>query len=158
MTDTIEYRTVDKAGWGAGPWLAEPDKRQWQDEATGLPCLIVRGPSGALCGYVGVQKGHAAHGADYDAVEVDVHGGLTYAGVCQHGDDPARGVCHIPGAGEPDDVWWFGFDCAHAFDLSPAYAHYERPPSPWSKPDEYRDVDYVTEQVTQLAAQLAGQP
>lgn len=47
--DTREYRTIDKSD---GEWKDEPDKIQWQDEATGFPCLIVRGPSGALCGYV----------------------------------------------------------------------------------------------------------
>lgn len=38
---TIEYRTIDKTAWGDGPWLNEPDKKQWQDVETGLPCLAV---------------------------------------------------------------------------------------------------------------------
>ena len=46
----IEYRTIDKSQWGEGPWQDEPDKIQWQDEETGLPCLIVRGHMGFLCG------------------------------------------------------------------------------------------------------------
>lgn len=63
---TIEYRTIDKSSWPRGEWDHEPDKRQWQDEATGLPCLIVRQrDSGHLCGYVGVPKSHALHGRDY---------------------------------------------------------------------------------------------
>lgn len=33
-----------------------------------------------------------------------VHGGLTYSDRCH--DD----ICHVPAPGEPDDVWWFGFD------------------------------------------------
>lgn len=41
---TIEYRTDDKSGWQPGPWMNEPDKKQWQDPETGLPCLIVRRP------------------------------------------------------------------------------------------------------------------
>jgi hypothetical protein len=37
--NTIEYRNVvDKSTWGEGPWNNEPDKAQWQDEATKLPC------------------------------------------------------------------------------------------------------------------------
>lgn len=79
---TIEYRTRDKSGWGMGPWHSEPDKKQWQDEETGLPCLIVRGPVGALCGYVGVPAAHPYHGKDYNDVAVDVHGGLTFADFC----------------------------------------------------------------------------
>lgn len=62
----IEYRTQDKSDWPRGPWDNEPDKIQWQDEVTGLPCLIVRGPVGALCGYVGVPKSHPAYGLSYD--------------------------------------------------------------------------------------------
>ena len=58
--DTVEHKTwvtIDKSSWGDGPWLAEPDKEQFADEATGLPCLIRRSPtSGALCGYVGVPE------------------------------------------------------------------------------------------------------
>lgn len=75
---TIEYRTVDKSQWGDGPWQSEPDKKQWTGES-GLPCLIVRGPHGALNGYVGVPKGHPAYGEHYDSIDVRAHGGLTYA-------------------------------------------------------------------------------
>lgn len=147
-TPTLEYANTDKSAWADGPWMREPDKRQWSDEATGLPCLIVRGPSGALCGYVGVSKGHPAHGKGYDDVEADVHGGLTFADSCGHGDDPAQGICHIPGPGEPDDVWWLGFDCAHYGDLSPAY---DRP----GRGGEYRTLPYVASECASLASQLA---
>lgn len=79
---TLEYRTVDKSEWGPGPWQDEPDKKQWRDAATGLPCLIVRGPSGSLCGYVGVEATHAYYGKEYDDVPVEVHWGLTFASKC----------------------------------------------------------------------------
>lgn len=62
----IEYRTIDKSQWGEGPWQDEPDKIQWQDEETGLPCLIVRGHMGFLCGYVGVGPDHPGYGLNYD--------------------------------------------------------------------------------------------
>jgi len=62
---TKDWTTVDRTGWGSGPWDGEPDKRQWQDEATGLPCLIVRTTLGHLCGYVGVPEGHLLHGKGY---------------------------------------------------------------------------------------------
>lgn len=125
MTETISYQNVDKSDWPRGPWDNEPDKLQWQDVATGLPCLIVRGPMGALCGYVGVSPGHPWYGQSYDDVrradgeDVAIHGGLTYSGGCKHSPDPAFGVCHIPAPGQPDDVWWHGFDCGHAWDLIP---------------------------------------
>lgn len=182
-TPTLEYRTADKSAWGDGPWQREPDKRQWTDEATGLPCLIVRnsGITGALCGYVGVAPGHPAHGADYsfwgygesgerlpltplqEALNaVEVHGGLTFSGACGHGGNPAEGICHIPGAGEPDTVWWFGFDCAHAGDYSPAMDHSRRgfgalgSPTGWGGVITYRDQAYVEAAIRSLAKQLLG--
>ena len=33
-----------------------------------------------LCGYLGVPKDHPWYGKDYDEVDVEVHGGLTYYG------------------------------------------------------------------------------
>jgi hypothetical protein len=62
---TMEWTNRDKSEWARGPWDHEPDKMQWQDEATGLPCLIVRGPAGALCGYVGVGPTHPWFGIGY---------------------------------------------------------------------------------------------
>ena len=64
---TIEYKTVDKSNWERGEWDNEPDKKQWLDEATGLPCLIVRAPvTGSLCGYVGIAPEHPLFAIGYD--------------------------------------------------------------------------------------------
>jgi hypothetical protein len=84
---TIEYHTFEnKAEWGDGPWVNEPDKIQWQDAETGLPCLIVRNNGGALCGYVGVPSSHPLHNVHYDeasgAADLRVHGGLTFSDFC----------------------------------------------------------------------------
>lgn len=148
----IEYHFTDKSTWPSdGPWNSEPDKIQWLDEASGLPCLIVRGPSGALCGYVGVPSNHPLHGKDYDqahsAADIEVHGGLTFAGSCHHTPDNTS-ICHIPEEGEPDDVWWLGFDCAHSGDVSPAYDRFAR------IHDSYKNIRYVTNEVQSLARQL----
>jgi hypothetical protein len=161
---TREWRTADKSEWGAGPWQDEPDKLQWVDEATGLPCLIKRNTqvTGALCGYVGVSEGHPDFGKGYDDVEVEVHGGLTFADFCHKSDDgrDEERICHVPDPGEPDHVWWLGFDCSHAGDLSPAMdARLRRSPlGPMPMPagweDVYRPLDYVKGHVTALAAQL----
>ena len=160
---TAEYRTVDKSEWARGPWDDEPDKMQFPDEATGLPCLIVRGPMGALCGYVGVAEGHPAFGVDYSDVRiagedgereyVDVHGGLTFADHCQlHQAGEARGIRHVPSEGEPDHVWWLGFDCAHAWDVMPAHSmHLD-----FFRDAVYRDVAFVRRECQRLAQQLAG--
>lgn len=146
--ERIEYSTVDKSQWARGAWDDEPDKIQWQDEKTGLPCLIVRGPSGALCGYVGVDESHPCYEKDYDSVDVDVHGGLTFANHCAHGPEE-RGICHKPSEGEPDNVWWLGFDCAHSGDLCPSRGLY-------CARDHYKSVRYVEREVERLAEQLHG--
>lgn len=132
---------IDRAGWGPGPWDGEPDRIEF--EHAGLPCLMRRvAATGAWCGYVAVPPGHPDHGKSWgDAdVEVEVHGGLTYSGPRQ-GD-----ICHVPKPGEPDDVHWFGFDCAHARDLMPAIPH---------RGETYRDQHYVRGEVESLAEQLA---
>src|SRR4051812_17731696 len=120
MLQTIEYKNpkMDKASWGPGAWDNEPDKKQWADPATGLACLIVRNAMGALCGYVGVPKGHPAYGKEYGSVDVDVHGGLTFSDKCSESSSECGGICHVAPEGE-DDVWWLGFDCAHYMDLVP---------------------------------------
>lgn len=164
---TKHYTFIDKSAWGAGPWVKEPDKIQWQDKATGLPCLIVRNTfgSGALCGYVGVGASHPLHGKGYnDAQDINVHGG-TFADRCHPLANDA-GICHSVEPGEDDNVWWFGFDCSHAGDLNPKIEatlrdiRKEKPlllpqsaiPHRWR--DIYRDVRYVRKQVRGLAHQL----
>ena len=145
-----EYRTVDKSQWKPGPWQNEPDKIQFKDEDTGLSCLIVRGPVGSLCGYVGVVENHPLYKQDGDQLEC--HGGVTFTGFCQTEADPSHGICHLPDPGEPDHVWWFGFDCAHVYDKTPG-ALYE---SSWPH-NVYRDIEYVKNEIKKLAKQLKGE-
>ncbi len=151
-----EYTTVNKSTWGDGPWQQEPDKAQFSDEATGLPCLIVRSNIGGnMCGYVGVPEGHPAFGKDWSELEVDVHGGPTFSDFCQPADEESHGICHVPEAGEPDHVWWIGFDCAHGGDLSPGYAA-RHPAFRLGEWETYRTIDYVKGEVRSLAHQLAA--
>lgn len=148
-----------------GPWTGEPDKAQWVDAVTGLDCLIVRQPHhGALCGYVGIPFEHQLHGAHWEDVQflVDVHDGISYSELCNEGDPD--GVCHIPLAGRPEDVWWFGFACSGTWDYapvreqrhaklraeSPVFAHMP----PMDELETYRPIGFVASEVTRLAAQL----
>ncbi len=147
----------DRTGWPRGQWDDEPDRVEFV--AHGLTCLLHRNHFGAWCGYVAVPSGHPAHGIGYDDVhelnpELHVHGGLTYSGVCE------GAICHIPKPGEPDDVWWFGFDCAHEFDivprmLVPLSGLDESLHSPLWEVGSYKDAYYVHGQTTELAKQLA---
>jgi hypothetical protein len=149
-----EWHFTDKSTWGDGEWMSEPDKMQWTDEATGLPCLIVRGPSGALCGYVGVSSSHPAFEKDFSDVDVSCHGGLTFADKCSGTE---HGICHKVEDGEDDNVWWLGFDCYHGCDIGPGAEARYRAKGIRSLHDsdaKYRTVDYVKREVTRLAEQL----
>lgn len=151
-------------------WLTEPDRKEWIDPTTGYACLAQRGPTGAWCGYVGVPPQHAAHGLPYDSYglsaeealaigpaklairaavgNLEAHGGLTFAGKRDH-------------EAAPETTHWFGFDCAHAGDFSPTYDDIDHPvlglgkPTGWGDVYTYRTLEYVEEQITALAAQLA---
>lgn len=155
---TQEWRFVDKSGWGEGPWNEEPDKIVWTDEATGLPCMIRRHPDqGNLCGYVAVAEGHPAFNRDREDIPVSGgHRGLTYSAFCEQGE-PELGLCHIPEPGAPVRVWWLGFDCGHAFDLSPGTVATLRKVGvdhSIYRGETYRDVPYVRECCRELAAEL----
>ena len=161
---TLQWAFTDRKGWGDGPWDAEVcDKIQWQDPLTGLPCLAKRGPVGSWCGYIGVTPGHPFYGCDYGDCPIgcgaerwdcqhmpeavlSVHGGITFSGPCQ--EDREHGICHTPDAGEPTEVWWLGWDTAHAGDSCPAM--------PGIPGDVYRTLAYVQEECARLARQLCN--
>jgi hypothetical protein len=147
------WATTDKSAWGDGPWQAEPDKEQWTDPDTGLPCLLKRNMFGSLCGYVGVGEGHPWFGKDRDEIDADAHGGLNYASFCEDGDE-AHTICHVPAPGEPDRVYWLGFDCGHAWDFQPRLPSMSpHLPSGLFDNQVYRDADYVKAECARLAAQ-----
>lgn len=139
MSENIE-RVVDRTGWGKGPWNSEPDRLDFIH--AGFSCFILRNDIGAWCGYVGVPETHPAFGKDYNSVDVDAHGGLTYAELC------SPPICHIPETGMPEKVWWLGFDTAHSGDAPPGMPR-------WASSGVYRDMDYTREATERLAQQLA---
>lgn len=111
-------------------WDMEPDRKRF--DCDGYPCLILRHPSiGHLCGYIGVPRQDAP--TDYNDFWPDVHGGWTFGG------DAAPGE-------KPDGLAWFGFDCAHAGDLTPKLRLLPG--------DEYRDMDYVSRELVDVVRQL----
>jgi hypothetical protein len=80
---------------------------------------IISNGKGYLCGYVKVEAGHPWRGCRYDDIDVEVHGGVTFA----EEDVP----CEAEG---PDTGYWVGFDCCHAGDApdakyvtNPKYGH-----------------------------------
>lgn len=157
MSKQVNPPEIDKSAWPDGPWKTEPDRLQWQH--AGYACLIQRHPRhGTLCGYVGVDRPHPLYEKSWKeaaATGLEVHGGLTYSNRC---DDP---ICHLPEPGMPEDVWWLGFDAAHAGDLCPGLIALELSIPQLKKygeqcfaEDVYRDVDYMRRETEQLAEQL----
>lgn len=183
---------VDKSDWGEGPWHTEPDKLQWEDEQTGLPCLIVRSVfSGSLCGYVGVSPEHPFFGiglrdcvkrsclgedcpATPERLIHGIHGSLTWASLSDlpvaegSSDTPVPEFSSLacePAPGEEHEVWWFGFDCGHGFDVCPAMeARLQREVgdvpfladllSRRHEYQTYRTIDFVKSHCRRLALQL----
>jgi hypothetical protein len=146
---TQEFRTINKSKWPRGPWDFEPDKVQYTDHDTGLPCLIVRHPScGQLCGYANIRLTYAsfcqeARSEDFLKWNQSMKDRTEEALQYPNGDaardwetlghlvddfegwteyQKCSGICHETEEGDNDKVWWFGFDCAHSMDYSPGIA------------------------------------
>lgn len=133
-----------------GPWMTEPDRVEF--EYQGMRCLMVRNPQlFNWCGYVGVEKQFPIYGKEYEELgDIDVHGGLTFSSPC------SGPICHI--TDNPDNLYWFGFDCAHWNDAVPgidfALMTIERPLLSNHDKKSYRELDYVKAETMKLAEQL----
>lgn len=177
---------LNKTTWGDGPWQEEHcDKIQFEDKHTGMPCLAVRSHFGSWCGYVGVTADHPLYGVPYSTCAkkpqcepetdhlgnawwecdhrpeaiLDVHGGITFSGGCRKTDDPAVGICHVPSPGEPEDVYWFGYDCGHYTDTQPGLRATIRALGGSGAPfpgESYKTLTYVQAECATLCDQLGG--
>lgn len=123
-------------------------EKNWITEA-GLRAVVIATDMGHRCGYVAVPVGHKLYGVDYDETDVDVHGGLTYAG--GDGKYPV----------EANDLWWFGYDCAHLGDardpdlMSPKYKVLSVLSMRFEN-DVVRSRDFCIGECESLAKQLVG--
>jgi hypothetical protein len=138
-----EYRTINKRGWLPGEWHEEPDEIDWHDEATNLPCLILRESFfGSLRGYVGVSASHPYYGKDWSYQPIkalSVHGGINFS-------SHEIQNFHIV---EPDSaIWWLGFDCGHGSDIVPSAGFLNEAGL------TYKNINYLKEQCKRLALQL----
>lgn len=109
----------------------------FKEEWSGEMCYAVKHTKlGIWCGYVAIPQGHPWHGVDYDDIDADVHGGLTYASN------------HKP-LHEPDGNWWIGFDCGHAPDKIPGmgFAFHD---------GTYRDLGFVKGEIFKLFKQAVA--
>lgn len=73
-------------------------------------------------GYVAIPTDHPCHGKDYDEIDVDVHGGLTFGeriNILREESWPQNDVEMLNADGYsdiPDDYYVVGFDTLHAGD------------------------------------------
>lgn len=158
------------------PWLSEPNREQFPHN--GYACVILRGPVGALCGYVGVLPEHPLYGKDYHhrifvlpswgKQPIGKRGVIPLILNAGNKDGTVSIDCYFNVHGgityaanrAPDEDWsarwWFGFDCSHCDDLCPDLM---RPDflSIMAYPREgqvYRDIEYVRQECRSLADQL----
>lgn len=114
------------------PWEDEPDHLLF--EAQGYTCEIRRHPNfGTLNGYIYIPLDHLLAQSKTPEDELHVHGGITYWD-------------------ERDGSFVVGFDCAHAGDFIPEWIN--KHPAPEGSTDVYRDVEFVTNELENLAKQL----
>ena len=95
-----------------------------------------------LCGYVHLKSDHPCYGIEYDDLDFDVHGGITFAK--KIGDD-----------------WVIGFDCGHSFDIVPERSETHSlfnklfdVKKPDGLPVAYRNIEYVKSEIEKLVKQL----
>ena len=160
-----ELKGLPMQEWAAGPWMDEPWRYEWTYK--GLRCLVLRGHSGSLCGYVRIPRMHPWYRIDYSGVclerpsckdkwcghtleaSIEVHGGLTFSG-------GPFGTPRWWGG------WWIGFDCNHLHDLAPGMEAQIRKlqgsKPPWQEGNVYRDMAYVTAEVCSMADQVLKVP
>lgn len=92
----------------------------------GIDWATVRAPIyGAVNGYVRIPEDHPWHGLGYDDIDVEVHGGLTYA-----------------------NEGWVGFDTLHAGDYWPGSPYRLEGDRHWT-------AEQVAEETRALARRVA---
>jgi hypothetical protein len=94
--------------WGNGEWVEEPDSAVFNYKNYQCKCVRIMALEGIgeyfgghWCGYICIPKDHAWYGKERDGIDCNIHGGITYSE-------------------EEEDGFWIGFDCAHAYDMSPS--------------------------------------
>lgn len=151
--------------FGPGDWANEPDFILWQDAHTSLYCAIIRSPvMGNLCGYVAVPETHPLYRKSEHAVHIDCEKPINYANASIAGNYENYQAIESP---LEDKLWWFGFDCMHASDLTPATekellqdapnaAVKEKAEHPLRRFCSYKDVAFVMLACTELSATLSS--
>lgn len=109
----------------------------------GFECLIRLAEwSGHLNGYVKIPKTHPAYFKDYDELDIECHGGLSFSGFLTDRKGERK--------------WYIGFDCAHAGDLTPRISEQFPISNLLFGYEIWRDEEYVTDNLKNIVQQLIG--
>lgn len=123
---SFEECRVDPVGTVYADWQEGPFR-----------CMVMRGPV-ALCAYVGVQAGNPLYGKDYNEIDIDCHGGLTFS-------------CEGDGEYRMEKYWWLGWDYAHSNDA--CFYHYRSRDHEhqWTPDEVVAEFPAVIEQFKELS-------
>jgi hypothetical protein len=137
--------------WENGEWVEEADRYEW--EYKGLKCEVLRhihqdgdfiSGMGHLNGYVTLPKGHPWEDHEYDDIDVEVHGGLTF------------------GQRDKDGITLIGFDAAHLYDETPSstekvyrYLMKKVMEKVGKESSEYLDLSQSYEKIISISAKFA---
>ena len=93
--------------------------------------------------YINVPAGHPAYKKDYDTIDLDVHGGLTFGEKRLH-------------TSETDfiDGWWLGWDYAHCMDYSGCFPE-EWDQKRWTTEEILEDVKNAVSHLKEMEAKNA---
>lgn len=148
-----------KKWWDYGEWIEEPDEVKFTYK--NYKCLIRRIAvpepyatdlcmfGGHLCGYVEIPISHYCFNKNYNEINIDVHGGLTYSEMNEKNE------------------YWIGFDCAHSEDYMPSSEKLKRE-NPYQNPFPisekfkkysmfnpiYRNIDFCVKNCMEMIDQL----
>lgn len=106
----------------------------------GVHCLVKTSPAGQINGYIGVEHTHPWYNQDMDEVHIEVHRGLTFAGVIK---------TQLGDTGMFNPIWWFGFDTAHFGDVENYVSASAIPTMRY-----LRDEDYVRKEINRMVEQV----
>jgi hypothetical protein len=133
MADHVNDDSPLRTRWARGEWDSEPDRVDFEHE--GYRCRVVRNcETGTLCGYVELPADFPLEFADEG--DIRAHGGITFCG--KHNDG---------------DSTWVGFDCAHAWDVSPLIVGMSGGMLS-SEDASYKNVEFVKKECREIVEQL----
>lgn len=101
----------------------------------GFDWFVLHNGMGYRCGYVKIPVGHPWFGKDYNSLDVDVHGGLTYG---------------------PDEEGWVGFDCAHLYDAQDRTLPHSHQMKNYNGESVVRTTAFVRSECESLCQQAAS--